>query len=175
MRRAYTPAHIHQRVARLRERLPDIALRTTFIVGFPGEGKEEFALLLRTMEELEFDWAVGFTYSAEEGSAAAQFEPRVPFREQRARLKELLILQREISARRNARWVGRELDVLVERVEGKGPLRAAGRSFRDAPEIDGTVIVRAAQPPPLDRFLRVRIEASDAYALRGEPVGAGPA
>lgn len=175
MQRAYTPAHIHQRVARLRERLPDIALRTTFIVGFPGEGKEEFALLLRTMEELEFDWAVGFTYSAEEGSAAAQFEPRVPFREQRARLKELLILQREISARRNARWVGRELDVLVERVQGKGPLRAAGRSFRDAPEIDGTVIVRADQPPPLDRFLRVRIEASDAYALRGVPVDAVPA
>jgi len=169
MRRAYTPEHIRARVGRLRERMPDIALRTTFIVGFPGEGPEEFALLLRTLEELEFDWAVGFTYSREEGTEAAQLEPAVPFREQRTRLKALLTLQRQISARRNARWVGRHLDVLVEQVNEKG---AAGRSFRDAPEIDGTVVVRGTRPPVLDRFTRVRVEASDAYALVGVPAEA---
>lgn len=168
MRRAYTPEHIRARVARLRERMPDIALRTTFIVGFPGEGPEEFALLLRALEELEFDWAVGFRYSAEEGTEATYLQPRVPAREQQARLRELLRVQRDISARRNGRWVGRQLDVLVERVDARG---AAGRSFRDAPEIDGTVVVRSPEPPPLDRFVPVRVDAADAYALRATPRG----
>jgi ribosomal protein S12 methylthiotransferase len=121
---------------KLRAASPDIVVRSTFIVGFPGETETHFEELLGFVRAAELDWAGAFRYSREEGSPAATLPGQVPQRLVQERYDRLMTLQREITQRRNERWVGRELEVLVESVQGD---TARGRTQGQAPEIDGLV------------------------------------
>ncbi|MDN5347705.1 MAG: ribosomal protein methylthiotransferase [Clostridia bacterium] len=156
-------------IARLRKLLPDIALRSTFIVGFPGEKEEHFQRLLDFMTEIAFDWVGIFTYSPEEGTPAAGLPEQVPEEVKEERYHRAMMLQREITYRKNQSWVGREVKVLIEeRKESEEPL-AIGRSFRQAPEVDGVIYISGSGVP--GEFKRVLLkEVVDVYDLAGEEV-----
>jgi ribosomal protein S12 methylthiotransferase len=122
----------------LRSAMPDIALRTSLIVGYPGETEEEFQTLLDFVADMRFDRMGTFVYSAEEGTAAATLPGAVPEEVKEERYQRLMALQQEISWEINGAQVGRFLDVLVE---GHGDGLSVGRSYRDAPEVDGMVLL----------------------------------
>jgi ribosomal protein S12 methylthiotransferase len=169
---------VRQLIASLREVLPDLALRTAFIVGFPGETEEEFQALLSFVAEGHFDHVGVFTYSRERGTRAATLPRQVPERVKRARFRRVMEAQQEVSWRRNLSLVGRELAVLVEghadhlpsELGGtlEGPL-AVGRSYRQAPEIDGQVWVQGTFP--VGEIVQVRVTAAWPYDLLAQPVG----
>ena len=167
MKRGGSAGQYRRLFGRLREALPDLVLRTTFLVGFPGETDEQFETLLRFVEELQFDRLGVFTYSAEEGTPSYTMPNAVSPRLMRQRRDRLMALQQPISHAKNREWIGRELDVLIESV---GPDKAIGRSFRDAPEIDGSIqIDREDERYSLLRqghFVRGRVTAAEAYDLR---------
>jgi ribosomal protein S12 methylthiotransferase len=152
----------------LRAAMPDIALRSTFIVGFPGETREEFAALLAFLEEVQLDRVGVFRYSQEPGTHAATLPGQVRDRVIERRWHEVMRLQQGVSLARNARWVGRTIDMLVE---GQGsaddgrPL-VAGRSFRDAPEVDGQVFAWGSAP--VGSFVGVNVTEALEYDLWGE-------
>lgn len=152
-------------IRKLREAMPDIAIRTTFIVGFPGESDEAFQNLLRFLEEAELDRVGAFIYSREKGTPAAEMPDQVPFRVKRARFDALMRAQQPISLRRNRAWVGKTMRVLIEGYTDDRQL-AVGRSHRDAPEVDGLVYVRACTATP-GEFVSVRIERADVYDVYG--------
>ena len=159
---------------RIREQLPDAVLRTTFIVGFPGESDEHFQHLLDFVAEQQFDHVGVFCFSAEEGTAAADLPNQVPADIAQRRKDQLMALQQPIAAARNASWVGRIVDVLIEQ-ENPSSGEMIGRCSRFAPEVDGEVRVMpgalglCAAPGTM---VPVRITAADTYDLIGEVVGA---
>jgi ribosomal protein S12 methylthiotransferase len=159
---------------RIRQQLPDAVLRTTFIVGFPGETEAHFEHLLDFVAEQRFDHVGVFTFSAEEGTAAATLPDPVPAALAQERKDRLMALQQPIAAERNAAWVGRIVDVLIEQ-ENPSSGEMLGRCARFAPEVDGEVRVMpgegglCAAPGTL---VPVRITAADTYDLVGEVVGA---
>ena len=153
----------------LREAMPDIALRTAFIVGYPGETEDQLDALLGFMERVAFDKVGIFTYSAEEGTPAADLPDQLPEALKSERFDRAMLLQQRISLERNRGQVGRTLDVLME---GVGDGISVGRSYRDAPEIDGLVLVEEECRP--GELLPVRITSAMEYDLVGEleaPVG----
>lgn len=152
-------------IRKLREAMPTIAIRTTFIVGFPGETEEAFQNLLRFLEEAELDRVGAFLYSREKGTPSAEMPDQVPFRIKRARFDALMRAQQPISLRRNRAWVGKTMRVLIEGYTPDG-LWAIGRSHRDAPEVDGLVYVRQCCVPP-GEFVSVLIERADVYDVYG--------
>lgn len=129
---------VRRTIEKMRERIPNLALRTTFIVGFPGETEGEFQTLLDFIQEIEFDHLGVFPYSFELGTAAEPLGDPIPNEEKERRVEELMRLQEGISLKRNQRMIGNKLDVLIE---GTGDGISVGRSYRDAPEIDGLVLV----------------------------------
>lgn len=129
---------VRKTIAKMRERIPELALRTTFITGFPGETDEEFQTLLDFIQEIEFDHLGVFPYSFENGTAAEPLGDPIPNKVKEERVEEIMRLQEGISLKRNQRFIGRKMDVLIE---GAGDGITVGRTFRDAPEIDGLVIV----------------------------------
>lgn len=149
---------------------PDVAIRTTFIVGFPREKRNHFATLERFIEEAQFDRAGVFEYSVEDGTPSADIEPKVTARTKRARREALMERQQAISHACNTRWVGRELDILIESRSSLDTTTAVGRSFRDAPEVDGRVYVRRC-PARAGTFIRARVVEARPYDLIAEPVG----
>ncbi len=151
---------------KMREALPNLALRTTFLVGFPGETDAHFANLLNFVTEMRFDRLGVFTYSAEEGTPAFALDNSVPNKVMRARRDALMAAQQSISLQNNQKWLGRKLDVLVEARRGAD---AVGRSFRDAPEIDGTVLVKNCDAVP-GTFVSARVSAAEPYDLEAEAV-----
>jgi ribosomal protein S12 methylthiotransferase len=153
------------RIRRWRDVCPDITLRSTFIVGFPGETKAEFEELLAFLEEAQLDRVGCFAYSAVEGAAANALPGHVPEEEKDARRARFMQLQEGISARRLQGKVGRTLTVLVDEVDAEG---AVARSSADAPEIDG--VVRVAPDPGLKagEFATVRVTRSDTHDLWAE-------
>jgi len=159
---------------RIRAQLPDAVLRTTFIVGFPGESEEHFQHLLDFVAEQQFDHVGVFCFSAEEGTAAADLPNPVPPAIAKRRKDQLMALQQPIAAARNASWVGRIVDVLIEQ-ENPSSGEMIGRCSRFAPEVDGEVRVTpgalglCAAPGTM---VPVRITAADTYDLIGEVVGA---
>jgi len=165
-------------VQEFRDASPDVAIRTTFIVGFPGETEAHFANLERFVESAQFDRAGVFEYSVEDGTPSADLPNRIPARVKCARKDRLMRLQQQISLERNRRWVGRELEVLVESATTEGqrltesspqvghPSSVIGRSFRDAPEIDGQVYVTNSNATPGD-FITARITEARHYDLIG--------
>lgn len=151
---------------KMREQLPDLALRTTFLVGFPGETDAQFARLLDFVREMRFDRLGVFTYSPEEGTPAHDLPGAVSPRVMRERRDALMAAQQPISLANNRKWLGRTLDVLVESRSGED---AVGRSFRDAPEIDGTVTVTGCAAPP-GALIPARITQAAPYDLVAAPV-----
>jgi len=151
---------------KMREALPNLALRTTFLVGFPGETDAHFANLLNFVTEMRFDRLGVFTYSAEEGTPAFALDNSVPNKVMRARRDALMAAQQSISLQNNQKWLGRKMDVLVEARRGAD---AVGRSFRDAPEIDGTVLVKNCDAVP-GTFVSARVSAAEPYDLEAEAV-----
>ena len=147
----------------LRTAMPDIALRTAFIVGYPGETEAEFQTLLDFVAEVRFDRLGGFLYSPEEGTAAAHLPHPVPEEVKAERLERLMSLQQEISLAINQAQVGRTLEVLVE---GRGEGLSVGRSYRDAPEIDGLVLLPGELPA--GEMVPARITGALEYDLLGE-------
>ena len=166
-------------IERLRSAMPDIAIRTTFLVGFPGETEAAFARLLEFLDAAQLDRAGAFTYSAEAGTPAADMPDQVPSEVAQERYHQLMARQQAISLGRNQRWIGREIEVLIEsqravsRERGRSGRTAAtvwvGRSFRDAPEIDGSVIARATrQNLRPGRFVRAQVTEAQPYDLVAE-------
>jgi ribosomal protein S12 methylthiotransferase len=153
----------------LRRACPEVSVRSTFIVGFPGETEGDFEALMRFVEAAQLDWVGVFTYSPEEGSPAAAMPDPVPKRVAQARRRELMRRQREISAARRRRWVGRTIEVLVENISQDGR-RGVGRSQGQAPEIDGVVRLRSsarafAAPLVPGQFVSAHVTGSTAYDL----------
>jgi ribosomal protein S12 methylthiotransferase len=153
----------------MRDRVPGLVLRTTFIVGFPGETSEEFEYLLASVARLRFDRVGVFTYSHEEGTAAFGRPDDVPYKEKARRRSRLMALARDITVASNRGMVGQVMDVLVEGRPEPGSAWYAGRSYRDAPEVDGLVLIKAEQLP-VGEIVRVKIERALAYDLLGQPV-----
>jgi ribosomal protein S12 methylthiotransferase len=162
-------------IERLREAMPDIAIRSTFLLGFPGEREQEFETLLEFLRAAQLDRVGAFCYSPEAQTPAAAMPGRIAPAEAQQRYDELMVLQQQISLARNQRWIGRELDVLVES-SGRHMGEWVGRSFRDAPEIDGAVTVRApGGRGAAGEFIRARIVAAQPYDLVGETTAPGHA
>lgn len=169
MRRPMSNAGYLKLLADFRAAAPDVAIRTTFIVGFPGETKEHFATLENFIEAAQFDRVGVFEYSVEDGTPSAEMTPKVPARTKRIRKDALMRRQQAISLACNQRWVGRELEVLVEGRSPQDPTTAIGRSFRDAPEVDGQVLVRRCFAPQ-GSFIRTRVVEARPYDLIAEPI-----
>ncbi len=156
-------------IERLKEQIPEAVLRTTFIVGFPGETDEQFQHLLSFVERHEFDHVGVFTFSAEEGTAAFDLPNQLPEPVMEARRDALMAAQQAIAERRNRAEIGRVVDVLIEQ-EHPGTGLKVGRSARFAPEVDGVVYVRGEAP--LGALVPVRITDADIYDLHGEVASA---
>jgi len=146
----------------LRTTMPGLALRTSFIVGYPGETEQEFETLLDFVSEVRFDRVGGFFFSPEEGTAAATLPGMVPEKAKAERLERLMSLQQAISLEKNQAQIGRTLDVLIE---GQGDQLSIGRSYRDAPEIDGLVLV--PDDLPVGDMVPVQITGAMEYDLTG--------
>ncbi len=148
-------------IKKMRAQIPDIALRTTFIVGFPGETDQEFKNLLGFVKDAQFDRVGAFAYSREDGTPAGILPDQIPEDIKESRLDELMSLQQEISLRRNQNWIGRKIDVMIEGYTEDG---VYGRSFRDAPDIDGLVYIRGRRVEP-GEIIRVKIKQAEEYDL----------
>ena len=162
MKRPAAAVNTLDRVRRWREICPDLAIRSTFIVGFPGESEEDFEILLDFLEEAQLDRVGCFTYSAVDGARANELDGAVPEELKQERWHRFMQAQAEISRRRLAARVGGIQQVLVDEC---GPEGAIARSTADAPEIDGTVFIRDGQALAPGDFAEVVIEESDDYDL----------
>ena len=160
-RRETSSEHIENLIARIRAGIPGIAIRTTFIVGFPGETEEEFEYLLDFIERTRFERLGIFTYSQEEGSRAAKMEGQLPQKVKAARYKKAMKLQQRIANEISAAQVGRTIRALVDQ-----PLIA--RACADAPDIDGRILL--SKPAPVGEFIDVKITGTQVYDLKGEPL-----
>ncbi len=151
---------------KVRAAVPGIALRTSFIVGFPGELQQDFELLEQFVGEARFDWLGVFTYSDEEGSGAFSLDSKVPKRTIEARKRRLMKLQQSISKRAKEQWVGRELTLLAEGESEETPLLWEGRTEFHAPEIDGKVYINdfgALDSLEAGRFYRAEVTEAHEY------------
>ena len=151
-------------IERIRERVPGVAIRTSFIVGFPGETEKDFETLLRFVEAAKFDNVGVFTYSDEENTASYDLPNRVPARVKQARRRKLMSLQKKISARKNRARVGERLTVLVEGTHADSDLLLTGRSAGQAPEIDGQVILNDGTAEP-GSFVTAEVTEAHPYDL----------
>ena len=168
MRRPERQQTIREKIRWLRDGVPDLAIRTTAIVGFPGETDEDFAVLRDFAEEIAFERLGVFTYSEQEGTTAAQLVDDVPEYVKRARQEELLDLQRVVSEERLGRYVGRETDVLVDSVADPDEQGAThvGRVQWQADDVDGVTLVEQGGWAKPGDFLSVRIEDNNDYDFR---------
>jgi ribosomal protein S12 methylthiotransferase len=155
MRRPERQRTIRERVARIRDVVPDVAIRTTCIVGFPGETDEDFETLLAFLEEIEFDRVGAFTYSAQEGTRAATLDDDVPDDIKRQRLERLNEIQRLITADRYEQRLGRTVRALIDRVDEE---TAQARTLWQADDIDGVTFVRGADGVAPGTFIDVRLD-----------------
>jgi len=161
MRRETSSEHIETLIARIRAGIPGIAIRTTFIVGFPGETESEFEYLLDFIARMRFERLGVFTYSQEEGSRAAKLADQLPTKIKAARYKKAMKLQQRIAREVSAAQVGRTVRAIVDQ-----PLIA--RSAADAPDIDGRILL--SRPAPVGEFIHVKITGTQVYDLLGEPL-----
>ena len=184
MARKTNQAELRERIAKLRKEIPDITLRTTLITGFPGETEEEFKELYNFVDEMEFDRLGVFTYSAEEGTPAAEMDGQVDEEVKIARRNEIMELQQEISAEKAEGRIGKVYEVLVEgtvpvdsvngeafasimEVNEDGKKVYIGRTYMDAPDVDGQVFFESDYEIMSGELVEVEIIASDEYDLFG--------
>ena len=159
MRRETSRRHIEDLIAALRATVPGIKLRTTFIVGFPGETEKHFESLLEFIERVRFERLGIFTYSQEQGSRAAKMDGQLAAATKNARYRRAMRIQKRIASRLAEEMVGQEIKALVEQ-----PLVA--RSEGDAPEVDTRILLSGNAP--VGEFVRVRITGTQVYDLRGD-------
>lgn len=155
-------------IEKMRRRIPNLTLRTSFIVGFPGETEQEFEELCDFVREVRFDWMGAFSYSDQEGAGAYSLGQKVPAREIERRRKHLMSIQRQISREKKKAFVGRELDLLLEGESEESDLLLEGRTSMHAPEIDGKVFVNefpeGLKPEP-GQFYRCQVTEAHDYDL----------
>ena len=168
MNRHGTRSHIEHMLRYIRTASPDFILRTTVMVGFPGETEDDFQQLYDFVGEHEFDRLGAFVFSPEDGTPAAEFSAQVDEDTAKKRLDAIMKLQQEVSLKRNRTRVGKTYRVLTERVEGK---TGFGRSYAEAPEVDGAISFPISGTPPREgEFVQVRITGASHYDLQGEQV-----
>ncbi len=166
MNRHGSSEHIKKMMQYIRSAANDFIIRSTVIVGFPGETEEQFVQLTDFMQNQPFDRLGAFAFSPEEGTAAAELTDQVGEAVKLQRLDAVMRLQRRISRERNLRRIGSRVELLVERVEGGV---AYGRSYAEAPEVDGTIRVRYHSPSVRPgEFIHIKITSADDYDLDGE-------
>jgi ribosomal protein S12 methylthiotransferase len=167
MARRTTQAQLREIIGKLRERIPDIALRTTLITGFPGETEEDHEELMAFVDDMEFERLGVFTYSAEEDTPAATYPDQVPEELKEQRRDEVMELQQEIAFEKSENMVGRILDVMIE---GKVADESAyvGRTYMDAPNVDGYIFVNSGELFMSGDFVRVKVTGASEYDLIGE-------
>jgi ribosomal protein S12 methylthiotransferase len=162
MRRPSNINWVHETLAKMRSKIENLAIRTTFIVGYPGETEEEFQTLMDFIDEIRFDRVGAFKFSFEPGTTSEPLGDPVPSEVKEERYKRLMERQQTISMQINQSFVGKNLDVLIE---GYGDGISVGRSYRDAPEIDGMVLVEGQAP--IGEIIPVKITGAMAYDLTG--------
>jgi ribosomal protein S12 methylthiotransferase len=167
MRRPANQDKTLERIRSWRSEVPDLTLRSTFIVGFPGETDADFGTLLAFLEEAELDRVGCFKYEPVQGAKANALEGAVPDKIKAERYDRLMALQQTISTRKLASKIGRQMDVLIDEVDEDG---AVARSFADAPEIDGNVFLPPSKGIAPGMIVPVRIEEADEYDLYGRRV-----
>lgn len=176
LRRMHRPARlemVYDHMAKLRAAMPNIALRSTFIVGYPGESEAEFQGLLDFVQAIEFDKVGAFQFSPEPGTPAALLPDAVDPALKEERFARLMQLQQPISLRQNQAQVGKHLEILIEGegdLAGSGEPLLLGRSYRDAPEVDGLVLVPGVRGVPAGEMIEVYINGAMEYDLVGEPL-----
>ncbi len=165
MRRPSDVDWVRHTVAKMRAKLPDLVIRTTFIVGFPGESEHSFQVLKDFLDEMQFDHVGVFTYSIENGTPAQILGDPIPQEVKEARRQELMTLQAGISYQKNQKLCGKVLNMLVEGVDQDNGI-LIGRTYRDAPEIDGLVIAEGTGE--VGELLPVHITAAMQHDLFGQ-------
>ena len=158
---------LKERIGALRREIPDIALRTTFICGFPGETKEDHEELMEFVDEMEFERLGVFTYSAEEDTPAYSYPDQIPEEVKEERRAEVMELQQEIAFEHCENMVGKVLDVMIEGKVADEPAYV-GRTYMDAPNVDGLIFVNADEMIMSGDFVRVKVTGANEYDLIGE-------
>ena len=165
MRRGLGQSGIRDRISRLRESMPNLALRTTLIVGYPGETEENYMELRDFVEEIRFDRLGVFTYSEEEGTPAADMDDDIPRETKDARKNEILEIQHDISLDKNEQFIGRTIRVVIDK---SGEEVSVGRSEFDSPEIDNIVHIKGHAET--GTYHQVKVVEANEYELIGEIV-----
>lgn len=166
MNRKTSKEHIIKTLKNLRKSVPDIVIRTTFIVGFPGESDDDFNQLVDFIEDIKFDKLGVFEYSKEEGTRAASLDEQIPDSIKEERKNEIMAIQSEISAEILSKKIGKRLEVLIE--EEVDEENYVGRTYMDSPEIDGVTYVHSAKNLEIGSFVKVDVVDSLDYDLVGE-------
>lgn len=165
MRRPVQP--LDEFIARLRDKIPGLALRTTFVVGFPGETEEQFEHLLQFVQSQQMDHVGAFAYSPIENTDAAKMK-QIPKRTRDARRRTLMAAQQEVSLKIHQSLIGKTLPMLIEGIDPTGKL--VGRTYRDAPEIDGITVVKTKGDYEPGEIVNIKITGAKPYDLSGETV-----
>lgn len=169
MNRRLDEQGVRNLIARMREKIPDLTMRTSFIVGFPGETREQFDKLLKFVEEGHFERVGVFRYSREDGTAAAKFAEQVPGQTKKSRLNRLMKAQARVSFNKNRALIGQTETVLVEGYSEETELLLKGRGERQAPDIDGQFLITAGNAD-VGEYVQLTITDSSEYDLIGEIV-----
>ena len=167
MGRRTNQAQLREMISKLRTAIPDIALRTTMIAGFPGETEEDHEEVMRFVDEMEFERLGVFVYSAEEDTPAAAFPDQIDQEVKEERRDEIMELQQEIAFEKSESMVGRVLDVMIEGKVADEPAYV-GRTYMDAPGVDGYIFVNTGEAMMSGDFVRVKVTGSSDYDLIGE-------
>jgi ribosomal protein S12 methylthiotransferase len=168
MKRPWDGERYLRLLEKVRAAMPDVAIRTTFIVGFPGETDEEFNYLLDFARDAKLDRVGAFLFSKEPGTPSHDMPDQVTFKRKRERFDQLMTIQQKISLKVNQGWIGKSLKVLVEDERDGWKI---GRSHRDAPEIDGMVFFQGTAVP--GDWVDVEVTEAEAYDLFGVQQGVG--
>lgn len=168
MKRGITKRRTLDLIKKFRETVPDLAIRTTFIVGFPGETEEDFEELMDFIEQNRFDRLGVFKYSREEGTPAGDMKNQVDDEVKQSRLDRAMRLQLEISREENKKWTGKTLRVLVEKPSDERKGLWVSRSYRDAPDVDANVLIKTKKVLIPGTFENVVIKKAEDYDLVGE-------
>lgn len=167
MHRADTKKTIYDAVRNIRSRCPDFIIRSTVITGFPGETDEQFEVLRQGIEDLEFDRLGAFAYSREEGTPAAEMDNQIDDEIKQDRREQIMLLQQEVSLKRNTARVGKNYKCIVDYYDGGEGIYYA-RSYAEAPEVDNLIIIKSDKDLQLGKYYDVKIVDADNYDLFGE-------
>ena len=168
MNRKTSKSHIIKTLKNLRKAIPEIVIRTTFIVGFPGENEEDFKDLVDFIEDIKFDKLGVFEYSREDGTKAAILDNQIPYEVKKRRKDEIMEIQSEISSEILSKNLGKTLEVLIE--EKIDENNYVGRTYMDAPEIDGVTYIESPKNLEVGDFVKVKVIDTLDYDLVGESI-----